>query len=276
MTYPVHDLHLDTDRLLVFGGVYSNYQALLALKSKSKELGFSPEQIICNGDIVAYCAQPEECLQEIKNWGIHTILGNVEDQIRYGQEDCACDFTSGGRCESFSKDWYPYAVSKVTEDSKKWLKSVPYQLKIRVGDVKIGVIHGSVDYISDYIFESTPWELKASALSSMDVDLMVAGHSGLPFLQMRQDRYWLNPGVLGMPANDGTSRVWFATIEIVNGAYDTQFHSLSYDYQKAQKLMKTHGLPDAYANTLVNGIWDNCEILPIQETEKQGIAITFN
>ncbi len=276
MTYPIQDLSLDTQRLLVFGGVYSNYQALLALKSRCEELGFEPEQIVCNGDMVAYCAQPEECLQEIKEWGIHTILGNVEDQIRNGQEDCACDFTSGGRCESFSRDWYPYAVSKVSDESKAWLQTVPYQLRISIGDFKIGVVHGSTVYISDYVFESTPWEQKENSLLSMGVDLMVGGHSGLPFLQQRGNQYWLNPGVIGMPANDGTARVWYATIEIVWSKPRIQFHSLEYDYHSAQGLMKQHNLPEAYANTLSSGLWDNCEILPSPETEKQGKVISFS
>ncbi len=77
-----------------------------------------------------------------------------------------------------------------------------------------------------------------------------------------------------MPANDGTTRVWFLTMndeEAEKSLY--QFHSLEYDHQTASQLMLGNGLPQSYAQTLGTGIWDNCEILPKEETEQQGLPI---
>ncbi len=53
------------------------------------------------------------------------------------------------------------------------------------------------------------------------------------------------------------------------------FHQLKYDFQTANNLMREKGLPLSYAQTLVIGIWDNCEILPQWETEHQGKPISF-
>jgi len=41
------------------------------------------------------------------------------------------------------------------------------------------------------------------------------------------------------------------------------------------KKWKKRNLSEEYAGTLITGIWDNCEILPDQETAMQGIKITL-
>ena len=67
-----------TTRLLVFGGPYSNLRATQALRAKAAELGCAPSEVICTGDLVAYCAEPEETTQAIRDWGCHVIAGNCE------------------------------------------------------------------------------------------------------------------------------------------------------------------------------------------------------
>ena len=53
-------------------------------------------------------------------------------------------------------------------------------------------------------------------------------------------------------------------------------YSFEYDNELASRLMQKQNLPSEYANTLLNGIWDNCEILPEEETRLQGVPIDFN
>ncbi|MEH6406960.1 MAG: metallophosphoesterase, partial [Leeuwenhoekiella sp.] len=45
-------------KVLLFGGVYSNLQALEKLKNIAENLGILPENCLSTGDIVGYCAQP--------------------------------------------------------------------------------------------------------------------------------------------------------------------------------------------------------------------------
>ena len=49
----IRDLGELTGPLLAFGGVYSNWQALVALRQRAREAGWVPAQIICPGDTVA-------------------------------------------------------------------------------------------------------------------------------------------------------------------------------------------------------------------------------
>ena len=107
-------------------------------------------------------------------------------------------------------------------------------------------------------------------------DVVLAGHAGLPFAEEQAGRYWLNAGVIGMPANDGTPRVWYLLLDDADGQFSHTFQAFTYDNQTAHQLMQANRLPDSYAQTLLTGIWDNCEILPDTEKAQQGRAITLH
>lgn len=260
-------------KILIFGGVYSNYQALIALIAFAEKENILPENIICTGDIVAYCAAPEKCLQTIKDWGIHTVLGNVEIQLRDDETDCGCNFNDNSRCDIFSKQWFPFAQQNTSEASKKWLESIPDHILFDYGDKKCLVLHGNLLETSGYVFRSTAWQTKLQNIEAANVDVILGGHSGLPFASKENGKYWLNSGVIGMPANDGKTNVWCM---IMNDApFDYQHISIEYDFETAANQMEENGLPKAYSETLKSGIWDNCEILPDEETAAQGKVILF-
>lgn len=260
--------------LLVFGGVYSNLQALHSLLQKAEELNIPYSNMICTGDIVGYCAQPEECLTLIQELGIVSIAGNVELQLRDQETDCGCDFSAGSRCDLFSKQWYPFAQKSISEQSLRYLDTLSEQLIIVYGEHRIGIVHGSFFHVSEFIFESTSFDNKKPNFDVLQVKTIIAGHCGLPFLDQQQDEIWFNPGVIGMPANDGTSRVWYGLIKIVDkNCIQCSVHYLDYNFKEASNLMKLKKLPESYAQTLVTGIWDNCDILPEIETKQQGIPL---
>ncbi len=257
-------------QLLIFGGVYSNLEALIALKEIAQEKNIAPENIICTGDIIGYCANPLESLHIIKDWGIHAIAGNVEIQLREDKEDCGCDFDEGGRCDVFSKKWYPYAQNKLTSSDKIWLESLPDFITFSYNGKKVLVLHGSFHRTSEFIFKSTPWETKNNSLIDSKTDIVLAGHSGIPFIDTKEGKTWFNAGVIGMPANDGNKNVWYGILDVKENDITFKHESYSYDFNTASEKMLANNLPASYAETLKTGIWDNCEILPDIETKQQG------
>lgn len=258
--------------LLVFGGSYSNMQALEQMQAIAQNLNIPPSNIIHTGDVVGYCAQPEEVVQAVRDWGIHVIAGNVEIQLREGQTDCGCEFDEGSRCDIFSLQWFPFAQERLSQASIDWMDELPDFIRFGYAGRRGLVVHGSWFKTADYVFESSPWSDKQANFEASDSDLILAGHCGLPFSQEGPKGIWLNPGVIGMPANDGTTRVWYMIIK-EEGQVTYEHHSFQYDNQRAADLMDKEPLPKAYAHTLKTGIWDNCEILPDTETAAAGARI---
>lgn len=265
-----------TGDILLFGGAYSNLQALNELKKRADQFNIPASHVINTGDIVGYCAQPEEVVQTIKDWGIHCILGNVEIQLRDGLDDCGCEFEEGSRCDIFAKQWFPFAKKNLSKKAIDWMSSIPDFLSFSYNNKKVVVLHGGVDNVSQFIFKSTPVDVKTSLMNQVDADVVIAGHCGLPFNHKMGDKLWVNPGVIGMPANDGMPEVWFAILSVVDGEIIVKHQSFDYNYEIAAELMKKKHLPFSYTETLQTGIWDNCDILPDVETNAQGEPILFD
>ncbi|WP_047550765.1 metallophosphoesterase family protein [Psychroserpens sp. Hel_I_66] len=260
-------------KVLLFGGVYSNLQALEALKQVAERDQISAENCICTGDIVGYCAQPEETVQLFKLWNAKSIAGNVEIQLREGAADCGCDFRKGSRCDGFSQQWYPFAQSKLSKSSLDFMETLPDHITFEYAGKQVTVLHGSYFNTSEFIYKSTHWDSKFSNFETTKSDVIIAGHCGLPFHHENDNKLWLNPGVIGMPANDGNPSVWYAILDDSNESFTFKHHTLDYNYKLTSQLMHNGLLPQEYARTIVTGIWDNTEILPEVESGLQGFGI---
>lgn len=274
MPIDIKDLGPISGKILVFGGIYSNLQALEALYKAANDLEITSDHIFCTGDIVGYCAQPAECIDFVQSWGIQSIKGNVEQNLLAGQDDCGCNFSEGGKCDLLSKQWYPYALSNITTANTNYLETLPDHIRFNIGKKRVTIIHGSALEIAQFIFRSTDWKIKEQSFNETHSDIILAGHCGIPFSEEKNDKVWLNAGVIGMPANDGTTDTWFMILdksEDEDIAYS--FHRLQYDYLTAAGLMEVNHLPNEYAQTLKTGYWDNCEILPEEEKRVQGKVI---
>ena len=264
-----------TGKVLLFGGVYSNLQALESIAQVAQKEGISPENCICTGDIIGYCAQPEETIQFFKSWKARSIAGNVEIQLSENADDCGCDFTKGSRCDDFSQLWYPFAKSKLTASSVYFISALPEHIQFTYADKKVTVVHGSYFNTSEFIFKSTAWENMAPNFKATKSDVIIAGHCGLPFNKTQDGLLWLNPGVIGMPANDGNATVWYMILEEKEGEITFEHANLQYDFNLTASLMLKNDLPKEYAATIETGIWDNMEILPATESKQQGQQIQF-
>ncbi len=266
---------LPSGKVLIFGGVYSNFQALQKIKAMATALDIPNTQIICTGDILGYCAQPNECLELIRDWNIHTIAGNVELQIREDEDECGCNFSEGSRCDLLSQNWYAFTQKQISADNKEWLFTLPEFLRFEFGGKKCFVLHGGLENTSQFIFNSTDWKIKADILDATGADVILSGHCGLPFHDYQENKYWINPGVIGMPANDGTARVWYGILENQRGKINFSHQSMEYDHETAATFMKQKGLPSTYAETLSTGLWDNMEILEEEEKLLRGKALNL-
>lgn len=255
--------------VLVFGGPYSNLRAFEALRRRADELGIPASHCICTGDVVAYCAEPEETAAAVRAWGCHVIAGNCEEQLAAAAEDCACGFEVGSECDLLAKGWYPFANARVSPGSRVWMASLPRTLTCVMGGWRFRVIHGGVDVINRFTFASERDAL-AEELGKVDADVIVAGHAGVPFIEKVGSRVWFNPGVIGMPANDGTPDVWYGLIRIDEGRLLLSIHRLSYDHHSAAAAMRRSGHANGYARTLVTGLWPSLDVFPPAERAATG------
>ncbi|MBT7954584.1 MAG: radical SAM protein, partial [Rhodospirillaceae bacterium] len=104
-------------------------------------------------------------------------------------------------------------------------------------------------------------------------DGVIGGHCGLPFTRIIDNKLWHNPGVIGMPANDGTPRVWYSILTPGDDGLEIQHHALSYDPMVSAQKIRQQDLPAGYADCLENGHWPSLDVLPDAEREVAGQAL---
>jgi predicted phosphodiesterase len=258
--------------VLVFGGPYSNVRALAAMRERADELGIPPSRSVCTGDVVAYCVEPEETTAAVREWGCHVVAGNCEEQLAAGSADCACGFEEGSECDRLAKGWYPFANQRISAASRGWMAGLPSMLRFRVGGLSFRVIHGGVRQVNRFVFASQR-DVLAEELAWADADVVVCGHSGLPFVEKVGRGVWFNPGVIGMPANDGTPDVWYGLIGNEGGQVVLSTHRLSYDHVAAAAGMRRFGHANGYARSLITGLWPSLDVLPPTERAAAGKKI---
>lgn len=258
-----------TPPLLVFGGPYSNLRALATLRERADALGIPPTQTICTGDVVAYCAEPEETTEAIRTWGCHVIAGNCEEQLAASADDCACGFEEGTECAALAKGWYPFANARMSPESRRWMATLPRTMTFTLGGIRFRVVHGGIDAINRFLFASQQKALREE-LDRSGADVVIGGHCGVPFIAEIGSRVWFNPGVVGMPTNDGTAGVWYGLIRVVGDTLEFSTHRLSYDHATAAAAMRRAGHANGYARTLITGLWPSLDILPDPERAASG------
>jgi predicted phosphodiesterase len=259
-------------RLLVFGGPYSNLHALTALRATADALGIDAAHTICTGDVVAYCAEPEETVAAMRDWGCHVIAGNCEEQLAANADDCGCGFAEATACNVAAKDWYAFARQRMSAASRTWMAALPAHLAFHFGGRRVRVVHGGVRQTNRFVFASE-YSVIAEELSAVAADLVIAGHAGLPFVAEAERRVWFNAGVIGMPANDGTPDGWYGLLTRDDSGVRLSTHRLAYDHAAAATATAAAGHANGYARALTTGLWPSLDVLPPTERAATGTAL---
>jgi predicted phosphodiesterase len=259
--------------VLVFGGPYSNLEATEAVLEAARRRGVPSRRIVCTGDVVAYGADAQATVAAVRAAGISIIMGNCEESLAAGAEDCGCGNAAGSACDALAAARYAHADRTLDDESRRWMADLPRRLDIVLGGRRLAVIHGSPRQINRFIFASTPAAVKCEELTAAGVDGVIAGHCGLPFTMTIDGRLWHNAGAVGLPANDGTPRGWFSVLSPTADGIAVEHCALDYDFAAAARKMREARLPEGYAVALESGLWPSCDVLPPAERTMEGTAL---
>lgn len=201
-------------------------------------------------------------------------MGNCEESIGWSTDDCGCGFATGSACDILSNTWYNYTNHHVETAHRTWMRTLPKRINFSYAGRHFAVIHGSVSRINQFVFASTDHHTKHDELALAGTDGVIGGHCGLPFTQQINDKLWHNPGVIGMPANDGTQRGWYSIWQQDKNQIRIDHLAVNVDALEANNAMASAGLSNAYADSLLTGLWPSMDILPTQECTQRGTPLS--
>jgi predicted phosphodiesterase len=151
--------------IAVFGGCYSNLEATVALVRHIERLGIPASHRICTGDVVAYGADAEACVELVRSAAKHVVMGNCEESLAAAKADCGCGFPEGSDCQRLSAAWFAHADRQISPESRSWMATLPRRIDVQIGGARLAVVHGGTEQINQFMFASTSGKVKASQLN---------------------------------------------------------------------------------------------------------------
>jgi putative phosphoesterase len=218
--------------------IHSNLEALQAVLKKIDEMKI--ERIYCLGDIVGYGAQPCECIKIIKDRKIPSVLGNH-------------DLASVSGDTSFFNPVAARAVvwtsAKLHLDEIEFLKNLPEKLELTLNNLKVLLVHGSPrDPIWEYVF---PENVDENFVKDLDFDVVIMGHTHVPFVKKFRKILVANCGAVGQP-RDHDPRASFLVLDTKK--VEAEIVRVKYDVKNATQKIIDAGLPKLLAERLYLGM----------------------
>jgi len=246
------------------------------------------------GDLGAFGPYPDRVPELLIERGIAGIQGNYEESLASGATDCNCGYTDP-RDNEYAQISYDYTASKTSDAYKRWMGTLPKQLRLDVDGYRLLLCHGSPRRINEFLWRSTsPDPFLHRLCDEHDADVIVCTHTGLHWHRaLGGKRHLVNAGVIGRPANDGRTNVWFTLVTIgaphrgegssppgpsprvrreggaqrrMRGALAVDFIPIEYDHAALAREMRAERLPQEFIETVETGWWTTClEALPAKE-----------
>jgi predicted phosphodiesterase len=265
-------------RIAVFGGIYSNYLALQAALRDTQKRGV--DACFCLGDLGAFGPHPDSTVELLREAYVQCIQGNYDHSIGNDLTDCQCGYTDP-RDNYFARISYDYTFKNTSSENRRWLKELPSQQHVRLGNYRLLLCHGSPRRTNEFLWESTTSTHFLNYLcNTYEADVILATHTGIKWHRQLQsaatartgefsrDRHFINVGVLGRPENDGQTNVWYTLLE-ANPDLSVTFVPVEYEHQRLAAEMREEKLPEEFVATILTGWWTTClEILPAKERRR--------
>ena len=251
-------------KLAFIGGIYSNYHALVATLDDVARRGADATYFL--GDLGAFGPYPDRVPELLIERGIAGIQGNYEESLASGADDCNCGYTDP-RDNEYAQISYDYTAANTSEPYKRWMGTLPKQIRLDVNGTGVLLCHGSPRKINEFLWRSTsPEPFLERLCDEHGADVIVCTHTGLHWHRaLGGKRHVVNAGVIGRPANDGRTNVWYAMVTI-GADVAVDFIPIDYDHDRLAREMREERLPEEFIETVQTGWWTTClEALPAKE-----------
>lgn len=229
----------DLRKLAVISDVHANLEAVQAVLPHLEGM-----EVYCLGDFVDYGANPNEVIGVLRDRRVRSIVGNHDLAALTG------DVSLFNARAAMSSKW---TASRLNEESVAYLRGLPQELRLNLGDSDAYFTHGSPeDKLWEYVDPRTHSDLFSHYLSKVNAQYMGLGHTHIPYVWKNGYKLVFNPGSVGQP-RDGDRRASFALLSAGEGKVEAEVRRMEYDYEKAASKIRAAGLPDSFAARLKTG-----------------------
>ena len=205
------------------------------------------DTIVCLGDIVGYGANPNECVELVRQRCDIVIKGNHEDAV--------LDINTAEKFTDNARSAIVWTLNEITEENLAYLRSL--SLVHRSSDALF--VHASPCEPAEwnYIFEE---DTAAHTFNCFSESLCFIGHTHMPAIFSingyasvitRDERYLVNVGSIGQP-RDRNTQLSFGLLDTDTWKYENI--RSRYDVETAVKKILNTDLPARLGQRLLMGV----------------------
>lgn len=197
-------------KAVILSDIHGNFDALRSITETSDELWVL-------GDLVNYGPQPSEVIDFVRTHATVVISGNHDFAIGAGSDpQCSPAFREMARAMQ------DYTQSVLSQTDRAWLRGLPRTAERRIDGTRFLLCHATPCDMFRYApADAGFWAQKAAAT---DADVLLVGHTHLPFILDIGAQKVVNPGSVGQPKHgrpEACYAVWHdGKIELRSQPYD--------------------------------------------------------
>jgi predicted phosphodiesterase len=242
-------------RIAFISDIHANLEALEAV---FKDIDTqSIDEVICLGDIVGYGANPNECVEMVRQRSSTILLGN--------HDAAAVNLLATHHFNSHAKIAIEWTAGTLKADVRTFLLSLPLYLTRDM----LTLVH-STPYEPNMWYYITSLEEAAFNFQYFDTTVCLVGHTHIPIVivldkqkevfvhqnpeinlkLMAGSRLLINVGSVGQP-RDRNPLSCYAILDTETG--DFSYNRVSYNIEKTQAKMKKIKMPEFLINRLRDG-----------------------
>ena len=211
-------------RFAVIGDIHGNIYALEAVYEdiKNKNIDF----VISTGDLVGYMMYPNEVIEFLKKNKIASIQGNHDKFIAKGNKIQDISIFSQEEVQKNASEIYTNYVLK--DENREFLRNLPEEIRIRKNNFNFLIVHGSPRKIDEYLYENGENLLEIT--KSFSENVIISGHTHIPYVKKVEDKYFINAGSVGKPKH-GNPKSTYVIVDL-DEEIKVTIEEASYNYEK--------------------------------------------
>jgi len=233
----------------IFGDIHGNIAALKAAYEAVQAAG--AEKIYHLGDLGGYAPFVNEVVEFITEHGIEGVQGNYDETVANDREHCGCKAEDPVQEEMAIRSFI-WTKEHTSSRTKDYLRRLPYALSFVTEGKKVLLFHATPSRNNLYWFEHRPEKFFREMTEKIDADMLVYGHTHIPYRKDFEGKIFVNAGSVGKP-KDGDPRACVTMLDVTAETVHIEFLRVSYDVEKTARAIVTSGLPDYFAARLQEG-----------------------
>lgn len=223
-------------KLGIISDVHSNFYAFQKVLQELRE---RVDKIIHAGDIVGYNAHPNEVVEIFRNENILSIMGNHDYATVSG------DTSWFNEVATAAIEW---TRKVLTSENLAFLRTLSLRENIELENLRIAIVHGSPYNDFDYVYQD---DVRDDFLKVVSADILILGHTHIPYIKKFDEGLILNPGAVGQP-RDGDWRASYMILDL--NSRIAALHRVAYDIEETVSALYENNLPIFLASRLRRGI----------------------